>query len=250
MTSGLAPVTDLAPATWVQAAMPDFGGPLCGSILPGGFEAYARILHPAKTRDGWIPWRDVAAWSGAPLEPLSQWEEICRPDLPSHERPFHVEPWEGSLGPARRAVLTALLAPATTTPDDVWFCFWYGYGAFHAGSISAVFASTDPNASAPAPPTPAIDADTLPTLRLPHREYYVFRGPIDRVDEAGVDISWSTFEHDDGPNLWWPTDRAWFVASEIDLVSTYVGGNAELVRTIVASPDLEAFEVAADGPYA
>jgi hypothetical protein len=54
----------------------------------------------------------------------------------------------------------------------------------------------------------------------------------------------------DGPNLWWPNDRAWFVATEIDLVSTYVGGSADLVRAIVASPEIEAFEVAADGPYA
>ena len=26
------------------------------------------------------------------------------------------------------------------------------------------------------------------------------------------------------PNLWWPADRAWRVASDIDLPSTYLGG--------------------------
>jgi len=75
----------------------------------------------------------------------------------------------------------------------------------------------------------------------------VFRGALDRMDYPGADLIVGSPSE---PNLWWPNDRAWFVATEIDLVSTYVGGRADLVRAIVASPDLEAFEVAADGPYA
>jgi hypothetical protein len=44
----------------------------------------------------------------------------------------------------------------------------------------------------------------------------------------------------DGPNIWWPDDRAWCVASEIDLAYTYVGGSKELIEEIVEHPALEA----------
>ena len=42
------------------------------------------------------------------------------------------------------------------------------------------------------------------------------------------------------PNLWWPDDRAWCVATEIDLAWTYVGGPAALISDALANPGLEA----------
>ncbi len=42
------------------------------------------------------------------------------------------------------------------------------------------------------------------------------------------------------PNLWWPDDRAWCVATEIDLAWTYVGGPARLVNDVLTNPHLEA----------
>jgi hypothetical protein len=44
----------------------------------------------------------------------------------------------------------------------------------------------------------------------------------------------------DGPNIWWPDNREWCVASEIDLAYTYVGGSKELIEEIVEHPALEA----------
>jgi hypothetical protein len=41
-------------------------------------------------------------------------------------------------------------------------------------------------------------------------------------------------------NLWWPDDRAWCVATEIDLAWTYVGGPAALIGDVLANPHLEA----------
>jgi hypothetical protein len=45
---------------------------------------------------------------------------------------------------------------------------------------------------------------------------------------------------EDGPNLWWPDDRSWCVASEIDFPYTYVGGSSKLIEEILAHPLLEA----------
>jgi hypothetical protein len=53
-----------------------------------------------------------------------------------------------------------------------------------------------------------------------------------------VPSAWGT-----APNLIWPKDRAWFVASEYDFDSTLVGGSRELIVAILDSPDLEAWEV-------
>jgi hypothetical protein len=47
----------------------------------------------------------------------------------------------------------------------------------------------------------------------------------------------------DVPNLIWPADRSWFVVSEVDFDSTLVGGSAELIKAIVESPALEAWQV-------
>jgi hypothetical protein len=66
-------------------------------------------------------------------------------------------------------------------------------------------------------------------VRLPARDYLLFRAPIHEA------LGW-----EDGPNLWWPEDRAWCVASEIDFPYTYVGGSKELINAIDNDPAIEA----------
>jgi hypothetical protein len=41
------------------------------------------------------------------------------------------------------------------------------------------------------------------------------------------------------PNLIWPADRSWYVASEYDLDSTLVGCSRHLADAILAAPELE-----------
>ena len=48
--------------------------------------------------------------------------------------------------------------------------------------------------------------------------------------------------------MWWPADRAWFVATEIDSFSTYVGGSQAAIDAVLASPNLEAIAVTAQTP--
>jgi hypothetical protein len=67
-----------------------------------------------------------------------------------------------------------------------------------------------------------------PRVRLPGRDYLLFTGSAEAQG----------WEH--GPNPWWPNDRAWCVASEIDLPYSYVGGTTELIAKILNAPALEA----------
>ena len=48
------------------------------------------------------------------------------------------------------------------------------------------------------------------------------------------------------PNLWWPEDRAWVVATEIDFIETHVGGSAKAVSQILDDPGLESFPISID----
>ena len=48
------------------------------------------------------------------------------------------------------------------------------------------------------------------------------------------------------PSMWWPADRAWFVATEIDGYSTYVGATAACVEAVLADPALGALTVTID----
>jgi hypothetical protein len=52
------------------------------------------------------------------------------------------------------------------------------------------------------------------------------------------------FPFDQSPNLWWPEDRAWFVATEIDFDSTFVGGDDPLIAVLVTDRRLEALPIA------
>ena len=47
-------------------------------------------------------------------------------------------------------------------------------------------------------------------------------------------------------SLFWPADRSWCVATEIDYDSTLVGGSGRLVSDLLATSDLEAWPIAPD----
>lgn len=133
---------------------------------------------------------------------------------------------EGRLG------LAALLARHTTTPERCWFCLWDGYGNLHGWpAVAYLWASDDPHAKPPPPPPPPPPLRES-RVRLPHRDYLLFTGAAAEAE------GW-----EEGPNLWWPDDRSWCVASEIDLDYTLIGGSralcAELTRSgaETVSPD-------------
>lgn len=78
------------------------------------------------------------------------------------------------------------------------------------------------------------------------RSYVMFEGPIDAAIELGGWVDWG--QHPEfirqSPNIWWPDDHAWCVASEIDYEFTYVGGSRELIDDLLALSCLEVKETA------
>lgn len=75
----------------------------------------------------------------------------------------------------------------------------------------------------------------------------MFSGPL----TASMNIDWSPGGNifaRQSPNLFWPQDRSWCVASEIDLHATFVGGSLALANALVATPVLEAWRVEPTDP--
>jgi hypothetical protein len=76
-------------------------------------------------------------------------------------------------------------------------------------------------------------------IELPHRPMYLITGSIDDATQP-FGIPGRT------ANLWWPSDQQWCVATDIDLMTTYVGGGANCIRTIINSDALEAMPVTSE----
>ncbi len=215
---------DVAECQWVEERVRPWGksntgGLQLGNIMPEGLAGYARVLHPAESRDDESPlrWAEVAARTGKTAHPLMQFGRLGGFDDPYGCPDWAYAPRVGRLPEHETLVLSGILRDFTTSPERCYFGFWRGYAFLGSGY------------------------ERVPRICLPHRGYVVFTGQLDAVldltDEGGY---WQT------PNLWWPDDRSWFVATDIDLLDTYVGGSPACIQRILQSPELETFPTSID----
>jgi hypothetical protein len=244
--------SDVHQADWIGPRLtPWDGNSIATIIVPSGFAAYARVLHPAGIPEHGerpVRWADVAAWSGMPLRQDAQFHSIALPPAdPGEPPPYHGQgPQAGSLYWSDAEVLAGTLRDWTSTPEDCWFCVWDGYGWESARPLFFVASSdTRQPPATPAPPRrgpvpgPVLEG---PRVQLPHRSYLLYQGSAEAV------LTLPALEGAFGqcPNLWWPGDRAWCVASEIDLPWTYIGGPRGLIDAILADDRIEALPAAPD----
>ena len=259
------PAPNAAPARWVVDGLRSFGGRV-SSVVPAGFEAYARVYHPAwrvthTTRTA-LRWSEVAKTGRIPHKQM-RWSHIrgetARYEDIDHTNPKPEDVWledphdphMGSLPLEAARPLWQLLSHHTNTPERCLFGIWEGFGC-----------------SGP-------EARRAPVFETPERRWHLFQAPVEAAEKNfcadGGDpsrtvkvpilvFSWKnpfsakakTAETNDAPhepptfhqsaNLWWPEDRAWCVGTEIDLMTTYVGGTREAVTAILES-GLEAHQV-------
>lgn len=167
---------DVEVGSWIRDRL-DPGFATMHGVVPHGFEAYARVFHPAWVRsipgrgvptnaelrtmsedeealvlaglrDEDVTWADTAAAFGTVMHPLAQWHRIVR--TPQGEdwrrrvapdgREFHA-PIEGDLPPRLLAHVAEHLVAHTTTPHDGVAGVWEGWGGLLGGygSTARVF---------------------------------------------------------------------------------------------------------------
>ena len=222
--------------------------------------------HPALEERPWR-WADVAARSGHIMHPLVQWRRL------TGEQDFLRFPdgWsldqsrDGWFDPALLATLTVHLRLATATPSSVVLGVWNGWDK---GGGSAVFsfaavggeADTDQEldrlrrleelrqaqiAASSVAFNEAVDRGAV--LTLPGRNFVLLRASLDELEDPdwgySAGIGWSAGDNHPTPQLIWPDDHAWCVASEIDWDFTLVAGPRTLINAILADHDFESFEV-------
>jgi hypothetical protein len=245
-------VSDVSAADWVRDRIDTFG-PVVGGMLPIGFDAYAKVLHPARGPGNVrIRWSEVADWSGRVLDQDAWFEDLSVP-IDADDRgplPWEQEPPLGEIPEDLLAVLVELLARHTASTHG-WFCLWNGWACVH-GSMTKTIAWPDDHPPPPGTPTsyrasPAFPETILegPKVQLPHRDYLLFEGPLDAANELGATVPWgsfTTFERQP-PSLWWPDDHAWCAANEIDASFTCIGGSVPLIDELLNHRDLEVLSV-------
>lgn len=201
---------EIEAADWLMGSLFPFHKYEAGSIVPPTYEAYARVLHPAQGPSGSVSWAEIANWSGRVYHSAMQFERIATPiqGKGRSAKPW-IDPAAYTLPMHQAKSLANLLASFTTTSDHVWYLVWDGHG------------------------------DVPPTCRQRvrgwERNYLLYRGAIG--DIGGGRIS---EHHRDAPEYWFPDDKSWCVATDMDLFWTYVGGSRACIDAVLNSPDLEA----------
>lgn len=245
-------VDGVSPADWVRERIDDFG-PVVGGMLPRGFDAYAKVLHPAiGANDAKVRWFEVARWSGQLLDQDAWFEDVSVP-IDGEARgpqPWTQEPRRGEIPEDLLAVVIDVLSRHTSSAHG-WFCLWDGWATVQ-GSMQMTMGWLGDHPPLPGTPSgyqasPAFPPSVLdgPKVRLPHREYLLFEGPLDAANELGVDVPWGPFTmwERQPPSLWWPDDCVWCAANEIDASFTCVGGSTLLIDELLQHAGLEVLPV-------
>lgn len=244
--SRLEPVGDASAVTWFgERLWPWEGLPSVGQFIPEGFERYARLPHPAyHHEEGLVPWSRVAQWSGRELHSTVNFDDLAsRQDGERWSSVGGSSPQE-ELDRSTCARIASILVEFTSSPQLCWYCLWTGYGDIRLDQP---------------------DIEVTRKLASSGRRYFLFRGPVDAVtslefpnavvlareghvrDARGDDTIRTPAFH--SPNFWWPEDRAWFVSTEIDGPSTYVGGSERLIARLLADTELEVLPATVHDPF-
>lgn len=192
---------DAAAAEWLRPRLGQFG--TVGGLVPTGYERYVLVrLEPSERTPG---------------DPEVELAEALA-DLGRHH---------------------------TATPELVWYAFWEGYGWETTSSLYFIPGQGPVgwlNRWRFTRRQRALDRRTrervrreladVPTFELPSRRYYLLCGALNSASRVARPAGFG--EHQ-APDLWWPEDRSWFVATDTDLDWLYVGGTERFFDEIVAA---------------
>ncbi|RKN45011.1 hypothetical protein [Streptomyces hoynatensis] len=207
----LIPCSDLSPADWIVSS--ELPWDRLVGFGPSGFPAYARLRF------------------------------LPDPAFPGQSE-NDVEAVGDETEEERLRALFGLLAAHTGTPEDCCFCLWDGYGDIYGGDAVSVLVVGEDGGERPVPRVaPAFPPEVLggPKVVIPHRSYFLFRGPLSAACDWGAAEMWPGQPRLDmpGPAFAWPADHAWCVAHDVDPHWAGIGADAGTIDRLLADPRLD-----------
>ncbi len=223
---------DVRAAQWVTRRLPPAGTwptqPSVGDVVPSGFAAYTRVLHPVEQDGTARTWGEVARELHRPMHGLLRWEALA------HGAEVGT-PSTGSLPVEQLAALCDVLSAHTTRERDCVFALWEGWPGWRTLDAPALLSP-----AADGPP----DVSRAPRVFFGGRAHVLVAGPL----SATLELSY----HDapgqwwaQSPTAFWPADRTWCVVTDPTRECTLVGGSVALREDLVAAADLECWPVQA-----
>lgn len=213
------PATSVQSTIWLKDKLIGFASNV-NSIVPSGYAAYVRLLHPAYLSSTDEPtrasWQSVADQVDMAIDKASQWESLTT-SLPTQVLNLYESPLEGTLDPAIYEALIAILKTHTNTPEVCWYGVWDGYDY----KLEVV--------------------KKAPKFSLNSRCYHLLEGALTLPP-----ISLCNGPFFQSANIFWPDDCAWCVVSEIDFSSTYIAVSEKAIQDLLAHFSGELFRVALD----
>lgn len=202
-------VTDTSVAQWAQDRQ-------SGDIrrvdfqVPSGFDGYCRVFHQIQGSTEDLSWADFANKAGLVMYPGIKW-----PDIESElDNTKGGSPQDGTMDDSSFVRFLRVIRERSASNSELIAGFWDGLYDFAI-----------------------LDA---PTATLGLREQVLFKVGLDALISA-VDSSYAQ-----APGVLWPTDRSWYMSTNIDYNSTIIGGSGGLIAALIADRSLEAIEISPD----
>lgn len=221
----LQPEADGHHADWWLDELDDWGPGLpVACFVPHSLPAVCQLLHPWDDQSGRpVRWDDVVHVADvadrAELARRVVGAQYGKEDPP--DTAGFGEPSQGQLDHHTAKTLVDSLAGATTTPDDVFFAVWKGWGD-----------------------TPPARFPGAARIDTPSRGHFLLHGPL---EGALTSVSASPVGPQPVSGIWWPADRAWLLHTEIDFHWTFIAGTEHLVQELAGHPGLEVVPTTHDG---
>lgn len=216
-------------------------------VIPDGYEAYLRLLHPLNEGRRWSAVAPAYLGSGTESYP--------------YPFPEPLEQVTGDMGAGLVDALLPVLAAMTTTPEDCHYALWEGWGELHPGS-HGIASARGPRHSALAAIRARVEIRRLLQAQRHSeellysfvgacavqpwwggRDMLLFDGGVDGVTSIGWRRPVGDGLRRRSPQWWWPADKTWFVATEIDYPWSYVAGAPALIDALVSNPGVDAVPV-------
>jgi hypothetical protein len=230
---------------WAKARLKADPSVVTGNV-PAGFDNYFRILHPPRAKTGeYLTWTDLSEVAGVPMGAMVQWDQIAT-GLKSTMVFTGIRP--PVLGKMPLSVFEGLIAVLAKSADRSEWVF--GLSTAHT-LLLRPNQNEAHGQNVPASSARSWSAAEISTTRcrLPSGEFALVKGTIESImDWFGQMAAMETPRI--VPDLMWPLDGKWFIATGVDFDSTLLGADESVSRLVTHASGLEILKVDPEDSFA